>query len=86
MLDIERVLKQDRLLRALTCLNRKAFEKLLIAFSPLYEQARQTQPRRWGSGKRQGTYKAGEVGQAQHYFGWLYCATTTIYLRFNQQG
>lgn len=45
MLDIERVLKQDRLLRALTGLNRKAFEALLVAFSPLYEQARQTQPR-----------------------------------------
>lgn len=45
MLDIERVLKQDRLLRGLTGLNRKAFEVLLVAFSPLYEQARQTQPR-----------------------------------------
>lgn len=45
MLNIERVLKQDRLLRALTGLNRKAFEALLVAFSPLYEQARQTQPR-----------------------------------------
>jgi hypothetical protein len=45
MLDIKRVLKQDRLLRALTGLNRKAFEALLVAFSPLYEQARQTQPR-----------------------------------------
>jgi hypothetical protein len=45
MLDIERVLKQERLLRALTGLNRKALEALLVAFSPLYEQARQTQPR-----------------------------------------
>jgi hypothetical protein len=44
MLDIKRVLKQDRLLRALTGLNRKVFEALLVAFSPLYEQARQTQP------------------------------------------
>jgi len=34
MLNIERVLKQDRLLRALTDLNRKAFEALLVVFSP----------------------------------------------------
>lgn len=45
MLDIERVLKQERLLRALTGLNGKAFEALLVSFSPLYEQARQTGPR-----------------------------------------
>jgi hypothetical protein len=45
MLDIERALKQDRLLRALTGLNRKAFEALLDTFSPLYAQSRQTQPR-----------------------------------------
>jgi hypothetical protein len=45
MLDIEWVLRQERLLRALTGLNRKAFEELLAAFSWLYEQTRQTQPR-----------------------------------------
>jgi hypothetical protein len=39
------VLQQNRLLKALIGLNRKAFEALLIAFSPLYEQARPTQPR-----------------------------------------
>ena len=33
MLDIERTLKQDRLLRALTGLNRKAFDALLPTFS-----------------------------------------------------
>ena len=33
MLDINRVLKEDRLLRALTGLNRKAFDELLEAFS-----------------------------------------------------
>jgi hypothetical protein len=38
MLDIERVLKQDRLLRALTGLNRKVFEELLIAFSLIRRQ------------------------------------------------
>jgi hypothetical protein len=45
MLDIQRVLKQDRLLRALTGLNRKAFEALLETFSRLYEAVRQQQPR-----------------------------------------
>jgi len=45
MLDIERALNQDRLLRALTGLNRRAFEALLADFSRLYEQSRQTQPR-----------------------------------------
>ncbi|CAA9356861.1 Mobile element protein [uncultured Leptolyngbya sp.] len=45
MLDIQRVLKQDRLLRAMTGLNRKAFEALLETFSRLYEEARQQQPR-----------------------------------------
>ena len=46
MLDIERVLRQERLLRALTGLNRKAFEALMPKFSQVYEQTRQTQPRR----------------------------------------
>ncbi|XGV96371.1 MAG: hypothetical protein ACAF41_27025 [Leptolyngbya sp. BL-A-14] len=41
MLDIQRVLKQDRLLRAMTGLSRKAFEALLETFSRLYEAARQ---------------------------------------------
>ena len=45
MLNIDRVLNQDRLLRALTGMNRKAFEALLVAFSPLYEQTCQTHPR-----------------------------------------
>jgi len=38
MLDIQRALKQDRLLRALTGLNRKAFDALLSVFSEIYEQ------------------------------------------------
>ncbi len=32
MLDINRVLKEDRLLRAFTGLNRQAFDELSIAF------------------------------------------------------
>ena len=45
MLDIQRVLNQNRLLRALTGLNRRAFDALLETFSRLYEQTHQTQPR-----------------------------------------
>ena len=45
MLDIQRALKQDRLLRALTGLNRKAFDALLPMFSEVYEQTCRIQPR-----------------------------------------
>ena len=38
MLKIEQVIKQDRLLRALTGLNRKAFESLLPTFNEFYQQ------------------------------------------------
>lgn len=38
MLKLERILKQERLLRALTGLNRKAFEALLPSFRQAYEQ------------------------------------------------
>ena len=37
MLDVNRVLKEDRLLRALTGLNPKAFDELLQAFCVLLE-------------------------------------------------
>jgi hypothetical protein len=45
MLNIERALKQDRLLRAMTGLNRKAFESLLPSFSTAYEQVVLQSPR-----------------------------------------
>ncbi|WP_237397126.1 hypothetical protein [Okeania sp. KiyG1] len=45
MLNIERALKQDRLLRALTGLNRKAFESLLKSFSQIYEETLLLKPR-----------------------------------------
>lgn len=45
MLNIERALQQDRLLRAMTGLNRKAFEALLPTFSAVYEQTQLEQPR-----------------------------------------
>ena len=65
MLDIGRVLKQDRLVRALTGMNRKAFEELLVAFSLLYEQARQTQPRQRAVG---GGRKARLLGNQEKLF------------------
>lgn len=65
MLDIERVLNQDRLLRALTGLNCKAFEELLVAFSPLYEQTRQTEPRQRAVG---GGRKARLLGTQEKLF------------------
>ncbi len=45
MLNVERALKQDRLLRALTGLNRKAFESLLKSFNQIYEQTLLEKPR-----------------------------------------
>ena len=65
MLDIQRVLKQDRLVRALTGLNRKAFDQLLVAFSPVYEQSRQTQPRQRAVG---GGRKARLLGTQEKLF------------------
>jgi len=65
MLNIDRVLKQDRLLRALTGLNRKAFEALLVAFSHLYEQTCQTQPRQRAVG---GGRKARLLGSQEKLF------------------
>lgn len=40
MLNLERVLNQDRLLRALTGLNRQAFDALLPSFEQAYEASR----------------------------------------------
>lgn len=53
MLNIKRALKQDRLLRAMTGLNRKAFEALLPTFSTIYEQQVRQQPRKraFGGGR-----------------------------------
>lgn len=36
MLNLDRILSQDRLLRATTGLNRKAFEDLLVSFESVY--------------------------------------------------
>lgn len=45
MLNLERALKQERLLRAMTGLNQKAFKALLPSFSTTYEQAVLQSPR-----------------------------------------
>ena len=45
MLNIERALKDERLLRALTGMNCQSFEKLLVAFSSTYQQAQQQKKR-----------------------------------------
>lgn len=39
MLNLERILNQDRLMRAMTGLNRKAFEVLLPSFTKAYQQS-----------------------------------------------
>lgn len=39
MLNLERILNQDRLIRAITGLNRKAFEELLPSFAEAYEES-----------------------------------------------
>ena len=46
MLNIEQALKQERLLRALTGMNRKAFNALLLTFTEVYEQSLREQPRK----------------------------------------
>lgn len=45
MLNIQRVLQQDRLLRSLTGLNRKAFDALLPGFEEAYENSQPNKPR-----------------------------------------
>lgn len=45
MLNTEQALKRERLLRALTGMNRKAFESLLLTFTQVYKQSREQKPR-----------------------------------------
>ena len=54
MLNIEQALQQDRLLRALTGMNRKAFDSLLSTFTEVYEQTTQEKPRTraFGGGRK----------------------------------
>jgi len=73
MLDIKRILKQERLLRAMTGLNRRAFEALLPSFSQAYCQSLikpgQTRQRAPGGG-RQGRLKTPEV---KLFYALFYC-------------
>lgn len=46
MLNIEQATKQDRLLRAVTGMNRKAFESLLLTFTQVYEQSKEHKARK----------------------------------------
>ncbi len=56
MLNIERILSQDRLLRATTGLNRKAFEDLLVKFEEVYlswpQKREKPRKRRLGGGRK----------------------------------
>jgi hypothetical protein len=56
MLDLDRILNDDRLMRALTGLNHKAFEALLPSFETAYQQnliqPDQTRQRRLGGGRK----------------------------------
>lgn len=73
MLNLDRILKQDRLLRAMTGLNRKAFEKLLPIFTAAYESSRsgehQKRQRAPGGG-RKATLRTME---AKLFYILLYC-------------
>ncbi len=69
MLNIDQVLKQDRLLRALTGLNRKAFETLLPTFNDCYEQIireQRKQPRQRAVGGGRKAYL--KEGSAKLFF------------------
>lgn len=73
MLDLERILRSDRLLRAMTGLNRKAFEALLPSFTTAYEQ-RQMKPegerKRAPGGGRKATLR---TTQDKLFYILLYC-------------
>jgi hypothetical protein len=49
MLKIEGIIKQNRLLRALTGLNKRAFESLLLTFEQQYQQSLQLELRKRAS-------------------------------------
>ena len=57
MLNLTRALNNDRLIRALTGLNRKAFDALCVAFDPVYEESLQaaSKPRKRARGQSSST-------------------------------
>lgn len=73
MLHLERILQQDRLLRAMTGLNLNAFESLLPSFAQAYEQSRvnpEMQRKRAVGGGRKATLRI--PGEKLFYI-LLYC-------------
>jgi hypothetical protein len=73
MLSLERILKQDRLLRAMTGLNRKAFDALLPSFTQIYWQSLATTNatrKRAPGGGRKATLQAME---AKLFYSLFYC-------------
>ena len=56
MLNIDRILRQDRLVRATTGLNRKAFENLLVKFREVYlswsQKGKKPRKRKMGGGRK----------------------------------
>jgi DDE superfamily endonuclease/Helix-turn-helix of DDE superfamily endonuclease len=73
MLNLERIFKQDRLLRATTGLNRKAFEALLPSFAQAYEQSRvkpNVQRQRAVGGGRKATLRS---SREKLFYILLYC-------------
>jgi len=71
MIDLEKILKQDRQIRAMTGLNRKAFESLLPSFEEAYQQMLEKK-RRWRTlgGGRKATLK---TSADKLFFILLYC-------------
>jgi hypothetical protein len=73
MLNLDRILKQDRLLRAMTGLNRQAFEDLLPIFIAAYESSRSKEPQerqRAPGGGRKATLRTME---AKLFYILVYC-------------
>lgn len=73
MLDLDRILNQERLLRALTGLDRQRFDNLLLSFQEVYEQSRQrstTERQRALGGGRKATLESPE---SKLLFILLYC-------------
>ena len=73
MLNLDRILNQDRLVRGMTGLNRPAFESLLPSFTTAYEQRlvkRETARKRAPGGGRKATLRTME---AKLFYILLYC-------------
>jgi hypothetical protein len=73
MLNLERILRDDRLLRAMTGLNRKAFENLLPSFSETYRQSQikpEVERKRAPGGGRKATLR---TNRDKLFYILLYC-------------